>query len=193
MLHTPDAPVRLNLGCGRWPLSGWLNVDAVALPGVDLVVDLEKAKLPLPDDSVTEIVASHFLEHIREPLPLMQELHRVARADAIATFRVPYGSSDDADEDPTHVRRYFWGSWGYFSQPYYWRADYGYRGDWEVEDILLTVDADLAALSWEEALRSVQQNRNVVKEMVAKLRARKPIREPLRLLQQRPLVRFAVG
>jgi SAM-dependent methyltransferase len=185
--------VRLNLGCGRSPLSGWLNVDAVALPGVNLVVDLEKATLPLPDDSVAEIVASHFLEHIREPLPLMQELHRVARADAIATFRVPYGSSDDADEDPTHVRRYFWGSWGYFSQPYYWRADYGYRGDWEVEDILLTVDADVAALSWQQAFGSVQRDRNVVKEMVAKLRARKPIREPLRELQRQPLVRFAVG
>ena len=105
---------RLNLGCGRSPLANWINVDSTALPGVDLVRDLEKGPLPYDDGSVEEIRASHFLEHVVRPLSLMQELHRVAKPDALATFRVPYGSSDDADEDPTHVRRYFVGSWGYF-------------------------------------------------------------------------------
>ena len=186
-------PVRLNLGCGRSTLPGWVNVDAAALPGVDLVVDLETASLPYADDSVTEIQASHVLEHVRNALGLMQELHRVARPSAVATFRVPYGSSDDADDDPTHVRRYFWESWGYFSQPYYWRADYGYRGDWEVEEVVLTVDAELMGLSWQEAFLAVQRRRNVVKEMVAKLRAVKPIRAASRDLQKQHLVRFVVA
>src|SRR5262249_34991940 len=110
-----------------------------------------------------------------------------------ATFRTPYGSSDDADEDPTHVRRYFWGSWGYFSQPYYWRADYGYRGDWEVEDVVLTVDPELGGKSWQEGFQVVQRSPNVVRELVARLRAVKPIREPRRELQKQTLVRFVVG
>jgi 2-polyprenyl-3-methyl-5-hydroxy-6-metoxy-1,4-benzoquinol methylase len=186
----PSGEMRLNLGCGRSPIPGWVNVDSAALPGVDIVADLETVPLPFEDDTVTEINASHVLEHIRSPLPLMQELHRIAKPGALATFRVPYGSSDDADEDPTHVRRYFWGSWGYFSQPHYWRADYGYRGDWDLEDVVLVVSSDLKGKSWEEAFRAVQERRNVVTEMVAKLRAVKPLREPLRELQKKTLVRF---
>ncbi len=181
--------MRLNVGCGRSPLAGWVNLDSAALPGVDVVADLE-SPLPFEDDSVTEIAASHVLEHIRGPLALMQELHRIAKPGALATFRTPYGSSDDADEDPTHVRRYFWGSWGYFSQPHYWRADYGYRGDWELSDVVLVVAQEFKGKSWEETFRGVQERRNVVTEMVAKLRAVKPIREPLRELQKKTLVRF---
>ncbi len=186
-------PIRINLGCGRFPMPGWVNIDSVELPGVDIVADLESAKLPFDDDTVEEFTASHLLEHIRNSLGLMQELYRVAKPGALAVFRVPYGSSDDADTDPTHVRRYFWGSWGYFSQPYYWRADYGYRGDWEVEDILLMVKAEYQGQSWAEVFRALEERRNVVTEMVATLRAIKPARPPLRGLQKQPVLRFATA
>lgn len=182
--------LRVNLGCGRTPLDGWVNVDAVALPGVDVVVDLERGRLPFADSSVAEFHASHLIEHIENGLALMQELHRVAKPDALATFRCPYGATDEADEDPTHVRRYFWKSWGYFSQPFYWRADYGYRGDWRVEEVVLIVGREHAGKSWAEMFQLVQRERNVVTEMVAKLRAVKPIREPKRELQKEMLVRF---
>lgn len=182
---------RLNLGCGRFPTPGWVNVDSVKLPEVDVVADLEAGSLPFADDSVTEIAGSHLLEHIRNSLGLMQELYRIAKPGALAVFRVPYGSSDDADTDPTHVRRYFWGSWGYFSQPYYWRADYGYRGDWELEDLLLIVKDEYRGKSWAEVFQAVEDKRNVVKEMVATLRAVKPARPSLRALQKQPVIRFA--
>ncbi len=185
--------IRLNLGCGRSPIPDWTNLDSVALPGVDVVADLEAASLPFEDDSVTEIAASHLLEHVRSSLGLMQELHRIAKPDARAVFRVPYGASDDADTDPTHVRRYYWGSWGYFSQPYYWRADYGYRGDWEVEDILLIVKDEYNGKTWAEVFQAVEERRNVVKEMVATLRAVKPARAPLRGLQRQPVLRFVTS
>lgn len=188
-----EKEIRLNLGCGRAPLAGWVNVDSAPLEGVDVVADLEAGSLPFVDDSVTEIAGSHVLEHIRNALGLMQELHRVAKPGASAIFRVPYGSSDDADTDPTHVRRYFWGSWGYFSQPYYWRADYGYRGDWELEDILLFVKPEFKDKPWAEVYKAVEERRNVVTEMVATLRAVKPIRPPLRALQRQPVVRFTTS
>ena len=108
---------RLNVGCGRGPLQGWVNLDSVALPGVDIVADLESCattRLPFPDSSVEEFLLSHVLEHIRGSLGLMQELWRIAMPEAKMVIRVPYGASDDAYEDPTHVRQYFLGSFGFF-------------------------------------------------------------------------------
>ena len=139
--------------------------------------DCGRTPLPLPDDSIDEFYCSHVLEHLRDALGFMQELHRIAKPGAVATIRVPYGSSDDADEDPTHVRRLFLYSFSYFSQRGYWYADYGYRGDWEVDNIVLTVDAARHAekRSTRYSKRCVRQ-RNVVLEMIATLKAVKPAR-----------------
>lgn len=179
--------LKLHLGCGRNVLPEWTNVDSAPLPGVDVVFDLDACRerpLPFPDDSVDEFLASHVIEHLSHPLPFMQELHRVARPGAKAVFRVPYGSSDDAFEDPTHVRQYFINSFGYFSQPYYWRADYGYRGDWTTEVVTLVVDArKYAGKDAAHVMSEVHSLRNVVKEMIVELKAVKPIREPKAELQ----------
>jgi SAM-dependent methyltransferase len=188
---------RLHLGCGRTILPGWLNLDAVAALGVDLVVDLEdcsRGRIPLENDSVDEMLASHVLEHVRGILPLMEELHRVAREGCALTVRVPYGSSDDAWEDPTHVRAFFLQSFGYFGQPFYWRADYGYRGDWDVERIDLTMrDAALRGAPTRLLDEAVRIQRNVVEEMVATLRAVKPIRPASADLRRMPPVYYRWG
>jgi len=186
--------MKLHLGCGRTILPGWTNLDGVALPGVDLVVDLEACvpgRIPLGDDSVECLLASHLLEHIRAPLPLMQELHRIARPGARLEVRVPYGSSDDAWEDPTHVRPYFADSFGYFGQPYYWRADYGYRGDWDLDLLELVLpDGPLRTAPVAEIAAAVRTQRNVVAEMVATLCAVKPIREARADLRRPVPVRY---
>jgi SAM-dependent methyltransferase len=177
-------------------LSGWLNLDVVPGDGVDIIHDLDTCAahpLPLEPDSIEEFLGSHLLEHIRHPLPLMQELHRVARPGARAVFRLPYGSSDDAFEDQTHVRPYFLHSFGYFSQPFYWRADYGYRGDWQTQRLVLKVrKARYQGRTPEQIWHDVMSLRNVVLEMSAELTAVKPIRPPRRELQAEPPVEFAL-
>lgn len=193
------APLRLNLGCGRSALPGWVNVDQVPLPGVNLLANLDgfaregARPFPYDDNSVDQFMMSHTIEHITNTLPLMQELHRIAKPDATITIRCPYGSSDDADEDPTHVRRYFLQSWLYFSAPAYWRADYGYRGDWQPETIELIVSAaEFNGLTFDVAMNRVRMRRNVVREMIATLRAVKPAREPKRELQVPPTIKFVL-
>ncbi len=180
---------KLNVGCGRDVRKGWLNLDAVALPGVDLVFDLLECgnkRIPLPDNSVEEFQMSHILEHIPNALPLMEELYRLAKPDAICTVRVPYGSSDDAWADPTHVRPYFESTFNYFAQPWYWRADYGYRGDWQTGYILFAVDrVRFQGVDPELILTEIRSQRNVVIEMIVILQAIKPIREAKVELQKK--------
>ena len=187
-----DQPKRLNVGCGRNIIDGWVNLDVMSLPGIDIVADLEDCAitpLPFEDDSFDEFLLSHVIEHIRNPLPLMQELWRIAKPNAKMVIRVPHGASDDAWEDPTHVRAYFSNSFGYYSQPYYWRADYGYRGDWLHEKLTFVVSQQgNANLSPADVLQKIQYYRNMVQEMIAELVCTKPAREPRRELQQSPQV-----
>ena len=95
-------PYKLNVGCGRNIQEGWINLDSAALPGVDLVCDLESLRenpIALPDESVGQFLISHVIEHIRDSLGLMQELWRLATPGATAVIRVPHGGSDDAWRD----------------------------------------------------------------------------------------------
>src|SRR5215472_15915745 len=99
-----EPTMRLNLGCGRDIREGWVNIDGTPGPGVDHVIDFdEKPALTFPDDTVDHSEASHLIEHLHNPLPFMEELWRVTRPGGTIAPRCPHGSSDDADEDPTHV------------------------------------------------------------------------------------------
>ncbi len=98
MTPAPILPCRrFHLGCGRTILPGWVNLDRAPLDGVEVVADLDRCahtSLSFPADRFEEFLANHLFEHLREPLPFVQELHRIAVPGARAVFRVPYGSSD---------------------------------------------------------------------------------------------------
>jgi hypothetical protein len=168
----------MNLGCGRDIKEGWVNVDLLPGDGVDLVLDLDQPKpFDLADaDSVDEFMVSHLIEHLHHPLSLAEAMWRAAKPGATAIFRTPHGASDDADEDPTHTRRMFQHSWDYFGQPAYHQADYGYRGDWRVEEVLLRCRPERMGDSDAETYELIRMERNVVVEMLAALRAIKPAR-----------------
>lgn len=174
--------MKLNIGCGRDIKEGWINVDKMSLPGVDWVTNLDQGLYALNtrwENQVTEIYMSHVLEHLENPLPVLQELWRVATPDCKLIIRVPYGSSDNAWEDQTHVRPYFIGSMAYFSQMYYKGADYGYRGDWNIEEVSLDVFTDRCdSNDGAQVLEEIKIKRNMVNEMMVTLRAIKPKRDP---------------
>lgn len=80
-------PLRLNLGCGTKRIIGWVNIDLYGDP--DLRVDLERDRLPYPDGSVDEILASHVLEHLQDWWSLFLECARVLRPGGKLVVRVP--------------------------------------------------------------------------------------------------------
>jgi predicted SAM-dependent methyltransferase len=53
--------LKLNLGCGHFPLADYVNVDRRELPGVDIVGPADE--LPVAQESVSEIFSAHMLEH----------------------------------------------------------------------------------------------------------------------------------
>lgn len=189
-------PYRLNIGCGRNIKEGWINIDSAPLSGVDLVCNLEEVRqipIALPEGSVELFYLSHVLEHVRDSLGLMEELWRLASPGAVAVIRVPHGASDDAWEDPTHVRPYFGDSFLYFSQPAYWRADYGYRADWRPDKLEYRVRRHRCdGLGEKEILNKIQFDRNVVKELICEMSAIKPMRAAKAELLSRPVVEVSL-
>ena len=96
---------KLNLGCGFDIYPGWINLDRAALPGVDVVHDLEKLPLPFADGSLDYILAKDVLEHV-DYISLLRDLHRILRQGGTLEIRVPHFTSADNFIDPTHKRRF---------------------------------------------------------------------------------------
>ena len=110
--------LRLNLGCGMNRLDGYINVDLHGEPEVRH--DLEVFPWPWPDDSVSEILLKHVLEHLgRDPkvyLGIMKEMYRVCRDGAMIRINVPHHRHEYFFNDPTHVRAVTAAGMGLFSQ-----------------------------------------------------------------------------
>ncbi len=107
--------LRLNLGSGLKPREGFFGVDHLPLPTTDIVADLNEPLAQLPDCSVSEVFTRHTLEHVRELLPLMAEIHRVCRPDARIEIIVPHFSNPYFYSDPTHVRHFGLYTFFYFA------------------------------------------------------------------------------
>lgn len=171
---------KLNLGCGRdIRPHPWLNIDVSPNVGADIVGDISDPRTfdSLADNSVDEIEMFHILEHIPNPLPMLEALYRVAKPDCKLSVRVPHGSCDMAFADPQHVRQFFPSSFQFFAQPAYKRADYGYRGDWDTDLIELLYDPNIPDdVPDEHLIKLTHISRNIVWELWATLHAVKPIR-----------------
>jgi predicted SAM-dependent methyltransferase len=106
--------VRLNLGCGSQPQEDWVNVDIVALPGVDVVHDLDVVPWPWPDGTTSAIVAQDVFEHVGDPVGFMTESHRVLEPGGTLVIKSPHFRHQDAFTDPTHRRFCTEHTWDYW-------------------------------------------------------------------------------
>lgn len=186
--------VNLNLGCGRNPEPGFINLDRVEgvadVGGFDLEWCADGGRLPLSterqagDGEVDCVLASHVLEHIVHIIPLMREIHRALKPGGCLLAVTPYASSDDAVEDPTHVRSFTERSWYYFDRRLYEKP--GHAGSYaspvdfcfDVVAVHLVPYPEVQAAAARRANAGdftaldtwKRNNRNVIKEMNAILR-----------------------
>ena len=96
--------MRINLGAGSALLTGWVNLDRVKLPGIDVVHDLDERYWPFGDGTADQIVAKDVFEHVADPILFMTECHRILRPGAGLFIQCPYYRGRDAFTDPTHRR-----------------------------------------------------------------------------------------
>ena len=92
----PATPIKLDLGCGKSKKAGFTGVDVLKLDGVDVVHDVRSGRWPWDDNSVDEIHASHFLEHLtnldgkNERVHFFNEAYRVLKPGASMSLIFPH-------------------------------------------------------------------------------------------------------
>lgn len=96
-------PLWIDLGCGASKPSGFTGLDRFALPGVDIVCDLDRG-IPLLDDSVDYLLASHSLEHLRDLPATVAEIYRVCKDRARVTIIAPYEATLLNRANPYHLQ-----------------------------------------------------------------------------------------
>ena len=94
--------MRLNIGCGRQPLAGAVNLDVSDRVGADVVHDLNCTPWPFPADTFEEVHAYDVLEHLHDVVRTLEEIHRICRRGATVHVTVPHFSSANAFTDVTH-------------------------------------------------------------------------------------------
>jgi SAM-dependent methyltransferase len=97
--------VRADLGCGKKKQPGFIGIDRFPLPGVDIVADMNKG-LPLADNSVDYLAASHSLEHVDDLILTMQEIYRVCKHGALVCIVAPYYHTSANMANPFHKQAF---------------------------------------------------------------------------------------
>ncbi len=181
--------IKLNLGCGRRKLPGFVNVDKSG--DADRLRDLEVFPWPCPDSAADEVVLNHVLEHLGATPAIfrgiMRELYRVCAPGAKVRIVVPHPRHDDFLGDPTHVRAItpellslfsrrnceLWAEQGAANSPLalHWGVDFEIRETHLVIDEPWASDASAGRIDQPGIDRAVKRYNNVVKEIRMTLEA----------------------
>ena len=79
--------IKLNIGCGRNHLQGWLNAD---ISYGDIYLDATK-KFPFENNSVTFIFSEHLIEHLplNKGIKFLKECYRVLKPGGVLRLSTP--------------------------------------------------------------------------------------------------------
>ncbi len=111
-------PKILELGCGRVKHANAVGIDRIALPGVDVVHDLNQRPYPFDDNTFDQVYAIHVIEHLDSILAVMEEIHRITKPHALVTIITPHHSDAISWQDPSHKWHLNSFSFSYFESTY---------------------------------------------------------------------------
>ena len=140
--------VVVDLGCGRRKKPGAIGLDIARIPGVDVIADVMRP-LPLRDDSVDEIQASHIIEHVDDFMAFMGEIWRICKPGALVYFRFPHGTSKYVTwKDPTHRRGVLLATFEYFDPNTFDGKVWGYYHPAKFETVKQRIDFNMNSDLW---------------------------------------------
>jgi hypothetical protein len=108
-------PSILNLGCGDKRMSGALNVDVNPRVRPEVIHDLNEFPWPLPDSQFETVVMADSIEHLKDVVLTMEELHRVCKDGALVKITTPHLSCSNSFTDPTHIHHLGFFSFHFFT------------------------------------------------------------------------------
>jgi len=107
-------PKLLDLGCGKKKRPNAIGVDYSDRHNADIIHNLNVFPYPLADSEFDEIYLDNVLEHLDDPMRVMEEVYRICKTDGRAKVIVPYFRSVWAYIDPTHKHFFTVDSFAYF-------------------------------------------------------------------------------
>ena len=108
-----EGALRLQVGCGRDVLPGWVNMDIEPIPGA---IRADVLHIPVRDRTFNYVLAPHVLEHIPDVKGAIAELARVLRPGGTLEIRAPDYRHENAFTDLEHVHFFTPRSLEYFTE-----------------------------------------------------------------------------
>ena len=128
--------MKINLGSGNRPMQGYENIDIQERVNPDLVCDVTMG-LPYGDNSVDEVRAFDFLEHIErdDVINVITEIWRVLKPGGrFESFTPDAEFGQGFFQDPTHRSPWVENSWLYYSDEAH-RNLYGIEANFQIDKI----------------------------------------------------------
>ena len=122
-LYAAEMSKKLNVGCGQDIKEGWVNLDRHALPGVNVVHNIENLPLPFPDEEFDYVYCKDVLEHC-DYVPVLRDLHRILKKGGQIFIKVPHFTARNNFVDPTHKRCFSFKTFRFFVKDNPWGRDY---------------------------------------------------------------------
>lgn len=105
---------KLNIGCGKDIKEGWINLDSIKLPNVDIAHNLNKYPWPFKDNEIEMVYCSHVLEHLDSIIKPLEEIWRITKSGGRIIIEVPIFPSIGSGADPTHQKFFTFLTFNYF-------------------------------------------------------------------------------
>ena len=116
----------LDVGCGLNKFPGAIGLDVNPRGRADVIADLDHFPYPFRDGTFAEVRAIHVIEHVAQPIAMLEEFHRLLGAGGRVVIATPHYTDFSSFCDPTHrwhlnsfSFRYFGeqhGGFGYYSR-----------------------------------------------------------------------------